>query len=552
MLKRDRTGTSRDIPTLCIVIAATLVHLALSGPLFDWLIDDAGISFAYARSLGDGHGLTCQPGALPVEGFSNFLWVVLLAPFFTLNLFSPYVTSKIISLLLVVLTYWTICKIIHTMTNKEAPWLCGVILLLPVTTPFLVWTTSGLENPLYAFLISLLTLRLILYVTLEPPGLRKALTIGLLAGAVALTRPDGVVYAVALLPVAVAGLWQAAPVRILDRLKPGLACLAGWISVYGGFLLFRKLYFGVWHPNTYYAKGGPGLAQVRDLITLQQHYLTKMQDFLIALTGKWLWIAVPLLLIVWLARSARKGRKLAGVSSLLLMLGLAFAAYLLLPRDWMSEYRFATPIFPLLCASLALAAYSVWNWLPSRRWLRLSVAVVGVVITLATVEYAQYDRLTKNLSDPPRVPFDNIHYNFGNTFDRYAEHLGMTEASFLVPDLGATLYYSKLRIYDLAGLCDPVIPRTRGKNQQAFYDYIFGDIKPTFIHTHGAYTISSKFDEDPRFEQDYVAIKEYEDAHAGKHLGRTIMSGNFVRRDAVEGKEDLLEDLRDGTVQYGW
>src|SRR5512143_3483048 len=41
--------------------------------------DDAYISFRYARNFADGHGLVFNPGQPPVEGYSNFLWVVLLA-----------------------------------------------------------------------------------------------------------------------------------------------------------------------------------------------------------------------------------------------------------------------------------------------------------------------------------------------------------------------------------------------------------------------------------------------------------------------------------------
>ncbi len=44
-----------------------------------WEMDDAGISYAYARNLATGHGLVAQPGAEAVEGFTNLLWVVLLA-----------------------------------------------------------------------------------------------------------------------------------------------------------------------------------------------------------------------------------------------------------------------------------------------------------------------------------------------------------------------------------------------------------------------------------------------------------------------------------------
>src|SRR5207244_6242545 len=40
------------------------------------LIDDAYISFRYARNLAGGHGLVFNPGGARVEGYTNFSWVL--------------------------------------------------------------------------------------------------------------------------------------------------------------------------------------------------------------------------------------------------------------------------------------------------------------------------------------------------------------------------------------------------------------------------------------------------------------------------------------------
>ena len=47
---------------------------------FSWVCDDAFISFRYAKHLALGHGLRYNLGSqAPVEGYSNFLWNVLMA-----------------------------------------------------------------------------------------------------------------------------------------------------------------------------------------------------------------------------------------------------------------------------------------------------------------------------------------------------------------------------------------------------------------------------------------------------------------------------------------
>jgi hypothetical protein len=60
-------------------VAGTAIILLLHARVYlDYTSDDAYISFRYARNLGDGLGLVWNPGE-HVEGYSNFLWVMILA-----------------------------------------------------------------------------------------------------------------------------------------------------------------------------------------------------------------------------------------------------------------------------------------------------------------------------------------------------------------------------------------------------------------------------------------------------------------------------------------
>ena len=70
-LRRLRGFIAVVLPT-----AVAAGHASLYGR---WEVDDAGITFAYARSVATGAGPVLQPGAPPVEGFSDPAWMVLLA-----------------------------------------------------------------------------------------------------------------------------------------------------------------------------------------------------------------------------------------------------------------------------------------------------------------------------------------------------------------------------------------------------------------------------------------------------------------------------------------
>ena len=67
-----------------VPMVLTGLHARIYG---QWIVDDAGLSFAYARSLATGAGPVLQPGSAPVEGFSNPTWVAVLAVGRALHLF---------------------------------------------------------------------------------------------------------------------------------------------------------------------------------------------------------------------------------------------------------------------------------------------------------------------------------------------------------------------------------------------------------------------------------------------------------------------------------
>ena len=63
------------------------ILLALSVILFfifvawfwSYSIDDAFVTFRYAENFVNGHGFVFNPGDAPVEGYSNFLWLLILS-----------------------------------------------------------------------------------------------------------------------------------------------------------------------------------------------------------------------------------------------------------------------------------------------------------------------------------------------------------------------------------------------------------------------------------------------------------------------------------------
>lgn len=70
----ERVATS-----LAILFASIAGYLLACYALQERVVDDAYISFRFARNLASGNGITWNPGSLPVEGSTSMLQVVLLS-----------------------------------------------------------------------------------------------------------------------------------------------------------------------------------------------------------------------------------------------------------------------------------------------------------------------------------------------------------------------------------------------------------------------------------------------------------------------------------------
>lgn len=501
-----------------------------------WIVDDAGISFAYARSLAAGYGLVSQPGLPPVEGFSNFLWTVGLAPAFLVRLFHPVFTPKLVSLALLGGSFFLLDRSLMTLTASRAVSRI-TLLLLAVCTPFVAWTVSGLENPLYVFLLCLL---LWLIVRERERGSDLSWASGAVAAGIAMTRPDGLVFA-ALYPLLTLALRRTGALGRWVRYGAALGLPLG------GFLLFRWTYFGQLFPNTYFAKGGPSPEAYVDLLTLQPPMMGKVFDLFesVAERGNVLLLAGLVAGTAYLV-GARRFRWGHGV--LLAFAYLGATPYLLLPHDWMPEFRFATPFFPFLYAYGVALAAALGERIPEER--RRLPALAGGLAAIG-LSLALFAPRTVLFAAAPTVPFDEVVWKFGLRYNRFTDLLGLQQASILLPDVGGTLWTSRLRVYDLAGLIDPVIARTLDKDPEAFFEYVFEHAKPTFIHTHHYWTLKAGFDYDPRFTRDYVPLFEFvEPAVVQRARGDRLRSGDFVRRDAIEGKDAAVAQIRAELVEY--
>jgi len=506
-----------------------------------WLVDDAGISFAYARNLVHGYGLVSQPGLEPVEGFSNPLWTLLIAPLFIGDPVDPTLPIKVVSLGLMFATFLLVHRISRTIFGPS--WwaratTAAVLVSISLNTSFVVWTVSGLENPLYAFLTALYVLLTVRCAIRPDHGAdRWAAGAGLCAAGLALTRPDGVIF-LAGFPLAMALRAATHPAQWKREIRPvAIFALLAALPVIA-YTLFRWVTFGDIYPNTYHAKGGPTPLDVVRLLLLTKYYVYKTYELF---EGMFSWAAgiVLLLFAVGVGTFALQRYRSSPAVYLFPALLCAWAIYCLLPRDWMNEYRFATPFLLLfsLVAFAVLAASLMDATVPPR----VGKAVFTAVVTLFAV-YSAIVYVPRSLAfaREPTIPFTFVAQTSAAKFNWYARELGISNASFLCPDLGGTLYFSEHRVYDLAGLCDRRLAELiANPDRVPLRDYVFNELRPTFVQLRTYWSINSGFYLDARFRELYTPIWEQPDAEAASQGHSGIYSGDYVLKEALPPGADL-------------
>lgn len=210
-------------------------------------IDDAYISYRYARNLVEGNGLVYNIGER-VEGFTNLLWTLLVAAGMALGGSAPLVAHALgvaSGAAALIAAYAYACAGLgssHRWIAAAAP------VLLYAWIGFPIWTLSGLETPLFAAAVGWA-------LAAEMHG-----RIGLATSAsmiATLCRPEGALLAAVILLVnALRG-----PTHRRRVVAWGLV-YALFIGLLTGFRLY---YYGSPLPNTFYAKTGhsawlPGLS----------------------------------------------------------------------------------------------------------------------------------------------------------------------------------------------------------------------------------------------------------------------------------------------------
>ncbi len=428
-----------------------LIVLALG--IFAWLVvafwpftvDDAFITFRYSQNLAGGYGPTYNVGEPPIEGYTTFLWMLIMAPAHLL-VREPVVLGKLLGVVFALALLGVEFALVRHLAaawqiSGERMVAAVAVLLLACYHPTAVHAVAGMETALFALLLMLFLYHVTLFASKPGPGLAAKIAFAaLLTG---LTRPEGNLAAIAGITALMA---MSGPKQRKLLLK---ACAIGYVLPALAYFGWRLGYYGHLFPLPFYIKttAHPGLAGLGPVL----RYLKL--------------IGLPLLVLA-IPGLARADKRIVPGAVAMVALG----AFFLFPEHLMSyDFRYLYPVscFLIVPAALGIGAVAekARSWLPAAGTLQKASAalLLAALLVVATAGYGPM--LAKDLASKRRdaEALARAHVRLGKCLRAFGLEAG-GPLVVAVGDAGAIPYFSRWLTIDTFGLNNPNIALQNDRN----------------------------------------------------------------------------------------
>ena len=421
--------------------------------------DDAFTSLRYVQNFVDGNGLVFNIGER-VEGYTNFLWVLLLsavsflAHALNLNPNLPLVAqflSTLFGVLILVSTYLLAKKIIAK--NYSGSIISSLLALsapamVLFTTPFIYWSVSGMETPLF---VSLTLLSVYYFLDYETLGKRNAFVV--ISVLNSFLRPEGMFFFGLLIGFKyIVTVLAADEFKFANKLKAGFdSSLKASLIMYAvpviAYIIFRLLYYGYPFPNTFYAK-----------TEFTTQFLTRGWNYYINFLEEYLLFGlfyVPVLIQLLRSKANAKENILIGFALVYTI------TIIVIGGDVLPVNRFFLTIMPMLfILFINSTAELIEEFLKGKVNLFAKYSLVIILLAYSVINYQ------RNLP----VMMEKRAYEIGlvSKMKIYAELLKedkikiksknkIKTTSVAMSTIGAFSFYSGARVIDLVGLTDEYV-----------------------------------------------------------------------------------------------
>ncbi len=419
-----------------LAVAIYLLLAQLQNGEFGFPLDDAWIHQVYARNLGLRGEFAFFPGQ-PSTGSTSPLWAILLSAGYALCVdFRVWTVG--LGVLFLALSALLARRLAYHLDARPfiADWLVPLFIIFEW---HLTWAAaSGMEIPLFIF-FSLALVELFLAAG-HPFGL------GLVAGLLALTRPEGVVLgALVALGLGIRE-WQKRT-RLVERAAEWFAFALAFALLLVPYLAFNLVTSGTLLPNTFYAKS----EEYKSLLTGTNFFLRWLSLYRQPLIGGQILLVPGIIWIGWKWVQARRVDWLIPLTWILALPALYAAR---LPVDYQFG-RYEMPVIPFIGLYGIVGTGGLLGRIPKRAIRRAWALAIGVLVVafagLGANQYAQA-AATINCEMVATARWTAANVPLG--------------ALIAVHDIGAQGYFDSHPMLDLAGLVSPeVIPFIRDETR---------------------------------------------------------------------------------------
>ena len=521
--------------SFCCIIGIGIIHQLA----FHTIAEDAFIGFRYSRNLADGYGLVFNIGER-VEGYSNFLWTVLLASakrFFGLDIpTTARVFGGILSIFVFLISYkitWRITKNLHISLLT--------VLITGSIGAYASWGLSGLENPLFA-----IWLMLAIYSIFDKHWWITSILLLLMA----LTRIDGVVFIPPFLIFACIYTPKTERIKVLTKL------IVPFFVIYLIYTIWRISYFGYFIPNTVAAKNCSsilyrifnGVRYIGNYFvtygTLIILFIAAFNAFITAVVKKIDTISIKKVYI------ALKETFLPEEVLLLLVTGTYICYIIFIGGDWMPTGRFLYVVIP----PFVILSLSLWQRHIKVTFLQLNSKIGVSLFFIACIicfynSFLVYDH----------IPEVRVWKNQITGLAEIGQWLNssLPESTIVaVTANGSLSYHSKLPTIDMHGLTDEHIGRkgkrlSRGVSGQTTrdYKYVVSQKPQIVVYSGGGFWDSPhQFAMLNEFKDNYDAITFYFkncNNPRGKFLNLWLLRSQKDKLIKLLTKSDGVEEFQE-------
>lgn len=460
---REKFLNGKSIPKYFGIIGLIIIILFFLNNLIDvqFIQDDAYTSFRYVKNFVEGNGLVFNPGER-VEGYTNFLWVMILSLFYFLDYAHILIldlesTSQSLSILfsvfVLVLTYFLSRTIFKRDVGEKSPTENFInelvnlapVFMLSVSTPLIYWSVSAMETTLF---VSLTLLSVLFYLNnfKNNPNVLW-IFVSVLSS---LLRPEGlIVFALILSHKIFYNYLLHQEKKFLLRIRAAVdKTLIKEILFFSFPLLiyicFRMIYYGYPLPNTFYAKTNFSF----ELIIRGINYF---YNFAKAYLLYGFILLFPTVLFF--------DKKIIKELSLLFWLIAAWTMLnILIGGDVLPIHRFFLPIMPLIFILFVKTILYASNLvIAKKKWITHLISSAAIVLVLlgGLVNFSKqrFQLMEKRAYETGLVKKMKIYANWVNSQSERKRR----QISVAMSTIGAFSYFTNTRVIDIVGLTDEYI-----------------------------------------------------------------------------------------------